>query len=111
MRTQEQFQPIACTLTTGELATRGARWRALAAVLARSRQLDDGLRLAFRPEPGVEAELRELAALEADCCAFADWRVHADECCVMIDITAKDDAGIAAVQGMLSSLRSARFAL
>jgi len=95
-----------CTLTKDELATRGGRWRRLSPTFVTSRQLDDGLRLVFRPEPGVEAELRELAALETDCCAFADWQVHADDCCVMLDVTATDAEAAAAVQTMFGALRS-----
>jgi hypothetical protein len=97
------MKPIACTLTAGELATRGARWHALAPATASRKDLHDGIRLVFRPEPGVEAELRELAALEAECCAFASWRVHADESCVCLDITAATAEAVTAVQSMFES--------
>jgi len=95
-----------CTLNADELAARGTRWHALTPTFVKSKHLQDGLRLVFRPEPGVEAELRELAGLESDCCAFADWRVHADDCCVLVDVTARDDRDVDAIQSMFASLRS-----
>jgi hypothetical protein len=40
---------------------------------------DSGLRLICRADNEVEQELRELAALERECCAFADWSVRSSD--------------------------------
>jgi hypothetical protein len=61
---------ITCTLTRAELGRRRERWQALR---PRRELTADGLRLRF--DGADEAELRELAALENDCCAWAQWRV------------------------------------
>ena len=89
-----------CTLTSDELATRGERWRALGA--ADVADLQNGLRLGFPAE--VEAELRELAQLERECCAFARWDVTTNGGRAVLEITADGEA-IAAVQSMFGSLR------
>jgi hypothetical protein len=67
---------------------------------------EHGLRLVFRRDPGVEDELRELAALERECCAFAAWTVSAVDGSVVLEISGASDEAIAAVQAMFGSLRS-----
>jgi len=89
-----------CTLTQEERGTRGKRWHALGK--ADVDELSNGLRLAF--PASAEAELRELARLETDCCAFASWHVTRDGDRAILDITAEGDAVIA-VQSMFASLR------
>jgi hypothetical protein len=64
------------------------------------------LRLLFRAERGVEDELRQLAELERDCCAFADWSVQARGKEFVLDVTAPTEEGIRAVQAMFGKLRS-----
>ena len=49
---------------------------------------ENRLRLLFRAAPGVEGELRQLAELERDCCAFAQWSVHTRGEEVVLDVTA-----------------------
>ena len=89
-----------CTLTSDELVTRGARWRALGA--ADVADTTNGLRLSFPLQ--AELELRELAALERECCAFAQWEVTRHGGRAVLDITAEGEA-VAAVQSMFGSLR------
>ena len=89
-----------CTLTSDELATCGERWRELGA--ADVADMQNGLRLSFSAE--VEAELRELAQLERECCAFARWDVTTNGDRAVLEITA-DGPAIAAVQSMFGSLR------
>ena len=89
-----------CTLTQEERGTRGKRWQAL--VKADVADISNGLRLAF--PASAEAELRELARLETDCCAFASWDVTRDGERVILDVTAEGEA-VAAVQSMFASLR------
>jgi hypothetical protein len=57
--------PIACTLTSAELRARRAQVAALAEHALRCR---DGGRLVF--DATAEPALRELVALEAECCPF-----------------------------------------
>jgi hypothetical protein len=96
----------ACSLEQDDLSERRLRWRALA-----DRSIIDvvpsehGLRLRFRPESGVEAELRKLAALERGCCSFADWTVAAVSEAIVLDVHGGSAESVAAVQGMFTSLR------
>jgi len=65
---------IACALGEADLSNRQHRWlqlgqRATTDIVTTA----NGLRLLFRVAPGVEEELRQLAELERDCCAFAEW--------------------------------------
>jgi hypothetical protein len=85
-----------CTLTPDELAVRGRRWRALGP--ADVTTLDNGLRLEFGSH--VEQELAELALLERECCAFANWDADGS----VLEITAEGDS-VAAVQALFGSLR------
>lgn len=63
--------PIVCTLAGTDQAKRFEEWRALAgaARIAHS-ELPDGATLLYRRSAEIEAELRRLVALEAECCAF-----------------------------------------
>jgi hypothetical protein len=92
-----------CTLTSDELITRGERWRALG--VADVADLTNGLRLSFPAR--AEPELRELARLERDCCAFARWEVTAQGGRAVLEITAAGEA-VVAVQAMFTSLRNER---
>jgi hypothetical protein len=93
---------IACSLSDDERGTRRERWQRLDVV---ERVLtDDGLRLVFRREPGVEAELEALAAAERECCAFATWSVSAGEGDVVLEVGATGE-GIAAVHAMFTTPR------
>ena len=96
-----ELVPIACSLTDADLAVRRDRWLELArrgGVEVAS--TEKGLRLAFPGAPGVEGELRQLAQLERDCCAFADWSVRSVGGEVVLDVTAESELGIAALQVM-----------
>src|SRR5712692_6986010 len=99
--------PIACSLDQHDLAERQQRWRALA-----DRAIMDvastryGLRLRFRREPDVEAELRHLAALEQDCCSFADWTVRMQDDAWVMDVRGTSAESVPAVQQMFTSLRT-----
>lgn len=103
----QRSAPIACSLAETDLANRQDRWRQLwqrAAVDAVT--TSNGLQLLFRATPGVEGELRQLAELERDCCAFADWSVRARGKDLLLDVTAPTEQGITAVQAMFGKLRS-----
>jgi hypothetical protein len=96
---------VACSLGQSDLAERQARWRRLAdASLVERTRTDTGLRLVFRRDDGVETELGELAELERECCAFADWTVTADGGRVVLDVSASSAEAVAAVQAMFATL-------
>ena len=99
------MESVSCSLNRDDLVERSERWRRLAALaLAGREQTDQGQRLEFRAEPGVEEELTKLAALERECCAFADWTVHGGNGNVALDIRGRSEEGVAAVQAMFAIL-------
>jgi hypothetical protein len=68
---------IACGLGGEEAGTQAERWVRLGRHAGIGRvETEDGLRIRFRDEPGVEEELRALVAVESSCCAWARWEVH-----------------------------------
>jgi hypothetical protein len=96
---------VACTLGPGDLARRADRWEALTGrSRVRAARTDRGLRLVFRADPGVADELRDLAALERDCCAFAAWSVHETGGELTLEVTGDGDQAIAAVQSLFPGL-------
>jgi hypothetical protein len=97
--------PIACALTPAGLAARSGRWQRLAArAMIRRTETARGLHLCFRAEPGVEQELRRLAAMETECCPWADWTVHTNTGRVVLDVRSAGQ-GIAALHTMFTGLR------
>lgn len=97
--------PIACTLAAADLAVQAARWQRLAARAMTGRtQTASGLRLCFEPQPGVEDELRSLAATENQCCPWAAWTVHSTPGQVVLEARSAAD-GIEALHGMFTGLQ------
>ena len=99
---------VACSLSQADLASRQQRWL----LLGEHAHIDtvttgSGLRLSFRNEPTTEHELKELAALEQDCCTFADWSVHSHGDTLVLDVSADSAEAIAAVQAMFRTLQPA----
>jgi hypothetical protein len=107
METNTNPMPIACSLRSAELKTRRERWLDLASHLDAIDTTARGLRLRFAAAPGVATELEELAVLERDCCAFADWSVAARADEVVLDVTGIGDEAIPSVQAMFGELRRA----
>jgi hypothetical protein len=102
----QETPTVACTLTQSGMTERRRRWQDVAArAFVRRVVTDRGLQLVFRADSGVEDELRELALLERDCCAFARWNVTTEDAYTVLDVTAAGDAGLAAVQQMFRTLR------
>jgi hypothetical protein len=76
---EDQSPPLACSLSAGELADRG-RWLGRLARRARTVEPDRaGVTVRFAADDGVEAELRELAVAEAECCPFLTIEVRAGD--------------------------------
>ncbi len=97
---------IACTLTSADLAAQGGRWERLAARAMTGRaEAADGLRIAFRPEPGAEEELRALVAVENECCSWAEWMVEVEEGQIVLAVRATGE-GVAALHGMFTGLQT-----
>jgi hypothetical protein len=95
----KELPVIACSLSADQLPERRRRWLALPLVARAERA--DGVRLTFRAEPGVEAELRALAELERECCGFATFVVSAAGDQVQLDVTSSGD-GVPAVREIFS---------
>ena len=92
--------PVACTLTPADLAAQADRWaRLMARALTGRTETADGLRMSFRPEPGTEDELRTLAAVENECCAWAAWAVDTSGGTIVLDVHSSGD-GVAALHTM-----------
>jgi hypothetical protein len=94
--------PIACALTSADLAEQRAKWERLMAQAMTDRvPTADGVCLRFGAEPGVERELRRLAAVENECCPWAEWAVRTDARGLVLDIRSTGD-GVAAVHAMFA---------
>lgn len=94
---------IACTLDETRFATQAERWARLLAAHGTGRtETADGLRLAFRDEPGVEAELVALVAVENRCCGWASWEV-APENGEVVMRARSTGAGVATLHGMFAA--------
>jgi hypothetical protein len=101
--------PVACSLSLDGYAERGRRWRSLAErAIVGTADTPEGLRLTFSAKPGVEAELRELADLELECCSFADWTVHTTNETVVLDVNGSSPEAVAAVHAMFTAIRAWR---
>jgi hypothetical protein len=100
--------PVACSLAAGEQRDRREAWEELAGKALRGRRATSrGVRLVYADEEGVEAELRELARLEARCCGFAEWRVsRSDDSLVLVVESAGE--GVKAVHAMFGDRRPAQ---
>jgi hypothetical protein len=104
MTTHPSTTPVACTLTSADLAAQSQRWERLAArAMTERTETVDGLRMSFRPEPGAEKELRALVAVENECCRWADWTVEAADGQIVLAARASGD-GVTALHGMFAGL-------
>jgi len=91
---------VACTLTSKDLARQQERWAVLRAGAELGRtDTDDGLRLRFRRDAEVEAELRALTAIENECCSWAMWSVQARDGEVVLAVRSAGE-GVAAAQAL-----------
>jgi hypothetical protein len=98
------MERVACTLDVSGVRKRRRRWHTLAdRAFVERVETKDGLRLVFRQGDGVEAELRELAHLESECCAFARWTVGAGDGQVVLDVSGGSAEAVAAVHAMFST--------
>jgi hypothetical protein len=97
--------PVACTLTSADLASQSERWKQLAAAALVDRtETEHGLRISFAAAPGVEEELRALVLVENECCAWAEWTVGTTPEEATLDVRSTGH-GVEALHGMFTSLR------
>jgi len=95
-------EPVACTLTRADLAQQRERWANLLAHAGTARiETADGLRLELTGGVGAERELRELVAVETDCCRWAEWSVTAAHGTLAVEARATGN-GVAALHGMFA---------
>jgi hypothetical protein len=98
---------IACTLTSTELRARREHIAGLARVALRSRRpAARGEQLVF--DPAAAAALRELVALEAECCPFLTLDLRPASDGLVLTITGPEEAGSGArvlgLEGLLEPL-------
>ena len=99
--------PVACSLTMEGLAEQAGHWVRIAArAMTGHTKTAGGLRLVFRPEPGIEEELRALVDVETRCCPWATWTVQASAAELALDVRASGD-GVTALHGMFTGLQQA----
>jgi hypothetical protein len=85
--------PIACSLDAEQLAERKERWRALAEhALISAERTDEGVRQRYRGGAAIEAELRDLVALEGECCPFLDLQVERVDAETWLDVSGPPEA-------------------
>lgn len=102
--------PVACSLTSADLAAQAGRWEQLAARAMTGRaETAHGLRISFRPEEGAEDELCKLVAVENECCGWADWTVQTGGGQLVLDVRSTGD-GIATLHSMFTSLQPSKTA-
>lgn len=95
-------QLVACTLERPDLATQSERWRRVRARAGRRRvETDEGFRQAFRDDPETERELRALAAIESECCAWARWDVRRADGEIVLEVRSAGE-GVVTLHAMLA---------
>lgn len=100
--------PVACTLTSAGLVAQASHWeRLIAGAMTELTQTSDGLRMFFRPAPGVEEELRKLVAVENGCCSWAAWTVETVAGALVLYVRSTGP-GVATLHGMFDSAASVR---
>ncbi len=96
----EPSLPIACSLTAEQLWDRREVWQRLHdEALLDEKAIDDGVQLVYAAHEAVEQTLYDLARLESECCAFAEWQVARLDDTVVLRVTSRGD-GITAVQSL-----------
>jgi hypothetical protein len=100
--------PVACSLSSADLAAQASRWEQLATrALTERAETADGLRLCFQAEPGIEDELHKLADVENQCCPWATWMMRPGTREVVLEVRSTGE-GIAVLHGMFTGLEPTR---
>jgi hypothetical protein len=90
-RVEDRDEPIACSLGRSSFENRMREFDALfcSALVGREQTLD-GIRFRFANRDGVEAQVRDLAARELQCCSFFRFAIAANADEVWWDATVDD---------------------
>jgi hypothetical protein len=95
----DQSPPIACTLSSGDLASRLDGLRALGGDGLLSVIQEPGrAELRFRPDPAIRRRVEAAAAAEAECCAFLDFQIETAPDATVLTISAPRGGGEAIEQ-------------
>jgi hypothetical protein len=93
--------PVACALSTADLAAQSQRWEQLLTRAMTGRAVTaDGLRVYFRPEAGDE--LHALVAVETECCPWATWRIERGAGSAVLDVRSAAE-GVTTLHGMFTA--------
>ncbi len=89
----DQHPPIVCTLEEEARPAREAECHELfSRALVASERTEEGVRLRFRSDDGVEEQVRDLARREKECCAFFEFEVVRETGSVRLDWSGPADA-------------------
>jgi hypothetical protein len=98
-------EPVTCALGSADRAAQADRWKQIAnQAMTQRAQTARGIRVSFRNDPGVEDSLRQLAAVESECCTWATWIVDKHDEELVLDVNSATNEGIATLHGMLTGL-------
>ena len=87
---------IACDLGEDKAAAQAERWLRLGAEAGLGRaETADGLEIRFRDEAAVERELRDLASVESNCCAWARWEVRRAGGALVLRVSSTPEGAVA----------------
>lgn len=89
----DQHPPIECTLGEEARPAREAECHELfSSALIASERTEEGVRLRFHSDDGVEEQVRDLARREKKCCAFFEFDVVREADDVRLDWSGPEDA-------------------
>ncbi|MEY2420995.1 MAG: hypothetical protein QOI95_1062 [Acidimicrobiaceae bacterium] len=83
--------PIVCTLSSDAMADRSSAWTELLGRATEREPTTTGMRLRFDTDPDVAATIADLAAREAECCAFFSFSITVDARGVWLGVDAPPD--------------------
>jgi hypothetical protein len=107
MADMENMVPIACTLTAADLHDRQKAWLKIGRYSAGSENVPGGLAVVFDAASGVDASLRELVRLEAECCAWMTFTLERAPGKVVMVVTGAGEEGERGVREAFAPLASA----
>ena len=97
----KNLNPVVCTLTSAQLARRGARWTdALRRLAVRTDPLADGVSITIKGGLPLE-ELRRLVQFEAECCKWMNLDLREGPAFSTLTITADTAEGVDVIMRMV----------
>jgi hypothetical protein len=96
--------PVACALASADRTAQLSRWKQAAEqAMTQRTPTARGFRVLFGS--GVEDSVRQLAAEENECCAWATWTVDKHDGELVLDVSSATEGGIAALHSMLTGFQ------